>query len=148
MSKAHMLWLHQRLISRDQQTAFFFSTRLLLDFLSMADSEGIQVKHDAVFTFSELVPESAEPRIMDSFPDWCHSMRSWRGGLTYWTCKHGTLHTCDDTMHCKSSPSGEFLVTDLINEAESFIDFPSGDYGSIRDTPAACPCGHCIFHVA
>lgn len=141
-----MMWLYQRLASRDHgTTAFFFSSRLLLDFLAMADIEGIDIRNDTVFTFSELVPKSAEQRIKLSFPSWCHSMRSWRGGLTYWTCKSGTLHTCDDAMHCKNSKSGEFLVTDFLNEAESFIDFPSGDYGTISETPKICPCGHWHF---
>jgi putative adenylate-forming enzyme len=64
-------------------------------------------------------------------------------GLLAVTCKHGTLHLCEDVMHFELEPVGDGLVspiiTDFSRHTQIMARYRMNDLLRLRTAP--CPCG-------
>lgn len=71
----------------------------------------------------------------------CDHMRCWDGGATFFSCKHGTKHLCDNLSSCSSNDDYKLISTDYFSLPNPFINYWNGDYAVILDSYEKCECG-------
>jgi phenylacetate-coenzyme A ligase PaaK-like adenylate-forming protein len=70
----------------------------------------------------------------------CDHMRSWDGGATFFTCRHGTYHLMDN-LSWVEEVEGRLVSTDYFNLASPFLRYWNGDFCSLEDSYRRCGCG-------
>lgn len=70
----------------------------------------------------------------------CDHMRSWDGGATFFTCRHGTYHLMDNLSWVEEM-DGRLVSTDYFNLASPFLRYWNGDHCSLEDSYRRCGCG-------
>ena len=105
---------------------------------------------DPARNFFEATGEPSTRAMRQFFKDrgllYLDTMRSWMGGVTFITCKHGNQHFLDFMSEIKTEAAGEFqeiVTTDLWNLAQPFINFPTGDIVDWTRREV-CACGYPI----
>lgn len=129
----------------DGDQGLIFSGALLTDLLLAMRSTGIPrlsaSRQRVVFTTFEQFDPQPFPEFNEMFGGgWCSYMRDWRGGLSWYRCAHGTLHSLDHIcgvwlLH------GKIHATDYLNQAQRFRQFPTGLFGRRLKEPQICACG-------
>lgn len=141
LSDESAMWLRNMIVEARDHVAPILSGQLLADFIDWLDANGKTIDRPIIFTTFDPFPRSMVPRLMRHFADWCDYMRSWDGGLTWFRCRCGTLHTFDNITIIKPRPGQSAMVTDLMNMAQHFVGYEPGDIVEMDSEPSTCACG-------
>jgi len=91
-------------------------------------------------TNERLLPSDRE-FLLEGRADYvCDHMRSWDGGATFFTCRHGTYHLMDNISWAEEM-EGRLVCTDYFNIASPFVRYWNGDYCRIAPEYVRCECG-------
>lgn len=72
---------------------------------------------------------------------WCDHMRCWDGGVTFFTCAHGTYHLIDSLAYAWSDDEYRLISNDFFSYPSPFIKYWNGDYTRIGSEYQRCACG-------
>jgi hypothetical protein len=91
-------------------------------------------------TNERLLPSDREFLLEGRADHVCDHMRSWDGGATFFTCRHGTYHLMDNISWAEEM-EGRLVCTDYFNIASPFVRYWNGDYCRIGKEYRRCECG-------
>lgn len=100
--------------------------------------------------FCHLLSNSTEPLRAEDFlwlknrgniNHFCDHMRCWDGGVTFFTCEHGTYHLHEGLANVKSRKDQSLVSTCFTNIAAPFINYQNGDYADLSLDYSRCKCG-------
>lgn len=72
---------------------------------------------------------------------YCDHMRTWDGGITFFTCKEGTYHLSEELAFTFSDSDERLASVDFFNLASPFVNYLNGDYGVVGEEWEQCGCG-------
>ena len=90
------------------------------------------------FTPVHLIRQILDLGIFDNV---CDHMRCWDGGASFFTCKEGTRHLCDNLSYCHTTTDLKLLSDDYFSLPNPFINYWNGDHAQILDQYQKCKCG-------
>lgn len=90
------------------------------------------------FTPVDLIRQYLDAGIFDNA---CDHMRCWDGGASFFTCKEGTRHLCDNLSHCQVTRDYKLLSDDYFSLPNPFINYWNGDHAQLIDRYEKCKCG-------
>jgi putative adenylate-forming enzyme len=103
-----------------------------------------------LFSAAETLDPIDRPIIETAFRQPLHQIYMATEGLLATTCRHGTLHLAEDSVHFEFQPVGDGLVSPLITsfrrQAQIMARYRMNDLLRLSDTP--CPCGSPLQAVA
>jgi putative adenylate-forming enzyme len=103
-----------------------------------------------IFSAAETLDPVDRPIIEAAFHQPLHQIYMATEGLLATTCRHGTLHLAEDSVHFELQPVGDGLVSPLITsfrrQAQIMARYRMNDLLRLSDTP--CPCGSPLQAVA
>jgi hypothetical protein len=88
-------------------------------------------------TNPKLLREIIDLKLFDNV---CDHMRCWDGGATFFTCKYGTRHLCDNLSWCTTDKDYKLLSTDYFSLPSPFINYWNGDTAEIIEDYEKCEC--------
>jgi putative adenylate-forming enzyme len=103
-----------------------------------------------LFSAAETLDPVDRPIIETAFRQRLHQIYMATEGLLATTCRHGTLHLAEDSVHFEYQPVGDGLVSPLITsfrrQAQIMARYQMNDLLRLSDQP--CPCGSPLQAVA